>query len=180
MSLYSLRRIRRTAHEALTKSVVRHYHPIQTKGATILVSSLLTPSVSLNPDKQFQCSTASTILSILYDHPTILSEHDQTLHKIEAYNLRLSKAATPGTYFVDIFPWMMHIPERFWLIFVIPYCILTHDLTRFAKWKREGLRQFSEDYAMFKGLLNRVRVDLVRICLNFDAQLTGSIGQWGE
>jgi hypothetical protein len=33
---------------------------------------------------------------------------------------------------------------------------------------------------MFKGLLNRVRVDLVRICLNFDAQLTGSIGQWGE
>ena len=113
--LYSSRRIRRTAHEALTKSVVRHYHPIQTKEATILVSSLLTPSVS-NPDKQFQCSAASTILSIVYDHPTILSEHDQTLQKIEAYNLRVSKAATPGTFFVDIFPWMMHIPERFWLI----------------------------------------------------------------
>jgi hypothetical protein len=32
---------------------------------------------------------------------------------------------------------------------------------------------------MFKGLLNRVRVDLVRIYLNFDAQLIGSIGQWG-
>ena len=35
---------------------------------------------------------------------------------------------------------------------------------------------------MFKGLLNHVRADLVRICLKmaFDAQLTGSIGQWRE
>jgi hypothetical protein len=33
---------------------------------------------------------------------------------------------------------------------------------------------------MFKDLLDRVRADIVRICLNFDAQLTGSIGQWGE
>ena len=123
LCLCSLRRIRRTAHEALTKSVVRRYHPIQTKEATILVSSLLTPSVSLNPDKQFHRSTASTIMSIVYDYPTILSEHDQTLQKIEAYNLRLSKAGMPGSYFVDIFPWMIHIPERFWAFFWLSDCV---------------------------------------------------------
>ena len=33
---------------------------------------------------------------------------------------------------------------------------------RFAKWKRDGQRQFTQDSAMFKGLLDRVRVDLVR------------------
>jgi hypothetical protein len=38
---------------------------------------------------------------------------------------------------------------------------------RFARWKREGLRQFTEDYVVFKGLLNRVRVDLVCTCLKF-------------
>jgi hypothetical protein len=128
LSLYSLRRIRRTAHEALTKSVVRRYHHIQTKEATILVSSLLTPSASLNPDKQFHRSAASTILSIVYDYPTILSDHDPTLQKIEAYNFRLSKAGIPGSYFVDIFPWMIHIPERLWLTFlVISLCKLMYD-----------------------------------------------------
>jgi cytochrome P450 len=109
---YSWRRIRRAIHEALTKRALQCYHPIQTKEATVLVSSLLMPRPDLNPDKQFQRLSASTILSILYDHPTIVSEHDQTLEKIDDYNLRLSKACDPGSYFVNIFPWMRHIPER--------------------------------------------------------------------
>ncbi|SRR5260221_8181319 len=112
MSLYSWRRLRRAAHEALTKTVLQRYYPIQTKEATILVSSLLTPSVSLNPDKQFQRLTASTIMSIVYDHPTIVSEHDHTVKQIEEFNNRISEAALPGAYFVDIFPWMVRIPER--------------------------------------------------------------------
>ncbi|KAI9450255.1 cytochrome P450 [Russula earlei] len=136
------RRLRRAAHEALSKKALRNYHPIQTKEATILVSSLLMPSASLYPDKQFQRFAASTIMSILYDHPTMVSEHDETLKMIEEYTLRLSHSAAPGSNLVDIFPWMMHIPERF------------------AKWKREGGRQFHEDYAMFRGLINRVRVDM--------------------
>ncbi|KAI9450251.1 cytochrome P450 [Russula earlei] len=136
------RRMRRAAHEALTKRAVQSYHPIQTKEATILVSSLLMLSTRLNPDKQFQRLAASTVMSILYDYPTIMSEHDHTLEKIEEYILRLSHAAMPKSYFVNIFHWMIHIPARF------------------AKWKREARRQFNEDYTMFKGLLDRVRVDL--------------------
>lgn len=127
-TLYSWRRMRRAAHEALAKTVLQRYYPIQTKEATILVLSLLTPSVSLNPDKQFQRLTASTIMSIVYDLPTIVSEHDHTVKQIEEFNGRISEAALPGAHFVDIFPWMVHIPERSWFISVIPmYIVLTHD-----------------------------------------------------
>lgn len=164
-SMHSWRRMRRAAHEALTKRVVRNYHPIQTKEATILASSLLSPSDGLGLEKQFHRLAASTILSIVYDYPTLESINDPILEKIEAYNLRISHAVTPGSFYVDFFPWMMYIPERSWIYSSIASRhTLTHNMkqTRFAKWKREGLQQFTRDLAMFKGLLNRVRVDLVR------------------
>jgi hypothetical protein len=107
--------MRRAAHEALTKRVVRNYHPIQMKEATILVSSLLKPSDSLQQDGHLKPLAASTIMSIVYDYPTILSEHDHVLEKIERYNSRLLKSVIVGSYFVDIFPWMKHIPKRSWL-----------------------------------------------------------------
>ena len=146
--LYSWRRIRRATHEALTKRVVQRYHPILMKEATIMVSSLVAPSVSLNPDKQYQRLAASIILSILYDYPTILSEHDHTLEKIDAYNLRLSKAAIPGSYFVDMFPWMIHIPERFWFHF---YCLIAYTDDRPNKICEMETRRFK---AIHRGLCN--------------------------
>jgi hypothetical protein len=106
--------MRRAAHEALTKRVVQNYHPIQMKEVTILVSSLLKPSASLQQDGHLKRLAASTIMSIVYDYPTILSEHDHVLVKIERYNDRFLKSALVGSYFVDIFPWMKHIPERSW------------------------------------------------------------------
>jgi hypothetical protein len=112
--LNSWRRMRRAAHEALTKRAVQTYRPIQTKEATILVSSLLTSSANLKQDGHFKRLAASTIMSIVYDYPTIASEHDHAIEKIEMYNDRLSHALIPGSYLVDIFPWMKHIPERSW------------------------------------------------------------------
>jgi hypothetical protein len=157
--------MRRAAHEALTKRAVQNYHPIQTKEATILASSLLSPSGSdgLGLEKQFHRLAASTILSIVYDYPTLESIDDPILEQIEAYNLRISHAVTPGSFYVDFFPWMMYIPERSRIYFhrLTVYIDARYE-TRFAKWKREGLQQFTKDLAMFKGLLNRVRVDLVR------------------
>jgi len=118
-TLCSWRRMRRAAHEALTKRVVQNYHPIQTKEATILTLSLLSSSSSFNLEKQFHRVTASTILSIVYDYPTLESINDHVLEKIEDYLSRLSYAAMPGNYFVDIFPWMMHIPERSGILSIV-------------------------------------------------------------
>src|SRR5712671_4808516 len=120
--------MRRAAHEALTKRTLQSYRPIQTKEATILVSSLLASSGSLRPDKHFQRFSASTIMSIVYDYPTIVSDHDHTIESIEQYSTRVSTAAVPGSNLVDIFPWMMHIPERSWTFgFSRLWCILTHN-----------------------------------------------------
>jgi hypothetical protein len=80
-----------------------------------LVSSLLNPSANLQLDGHFKRVAASTIMSIVYDYPTILSENDHVLEKIERYNERLAHAARMGSYFVDMFPWMKHIPKRSWL-----------------------------------------------------------------
>ena len=110
--LNSWRRMRRAAHEALTKRAVQNYRPVQMKEATILVSSLLTPSAGLKQDGHFKRSAASTIMSIVYDYPTIVSEHDHAVEGIEKYNDRLSYTMTMGYYLVDIFPWMKHIPAR--------------------------------------------------------------------
>jgi len=102
----------RAAHEALTMRGVQNFHPIQMKEATILVSSFLTPSTDLKQDRHFKRLAASTIMSIVYDYPTIMSEHDHAVEQIERYNDRTSHAVGMGSYFVDIFPWMKHIPER--------------------------------------------------------------------
>jgi len=61
-------------------------------------------------------------MSILYDYPTIMTEHDDAIKGIEEYLLRLGKTLLPGSYLVEIFPWMVHIPERSWL-FSLSRCI---------------------------------------------------------
>ena len=176
--------MRRAAHEALTKKAIQSYHPIQTKEATILVSSLLMPSANLKQDGHFKRLAASTIMSIVYDYPTIFSERDHGVEGIEKFNDRVGYALGMGSYFVDIFPWMKHIPERSSIsfFFVVPYTLTNEATTRFAKWKREGLRTFAEGSEIFRGLLNRVKVDLVRTHLKFipRLQLMDSSGQWGR
>ncbi|KAH9035340.1 cytochrome P450 [Lactarius pseudohatsudake] len=134
------RRTRRAAHEGLTKVAVRDYHPILRKEATILSSALLDDQGDL--EKHFQRFAASSIMSILYDYPTLENNNDETLKRIHMYISRVSKAAAPGAYLVELLPWMMYIPEMF------------------AKWKREGMEHFREHTTMFTGLLNAVRGDI--------------------
>src|SRR5579863_4736187 len=136
--------MRRAAHEALTKRAVQNYYPIQTKEATVLTSSLLSSSASLNLENQFHRLTVSTILSVIYDYPTLESINDPIIETIEDYVLRLSHAIIPGSFYVDIFPWMMHIPKRSYIYSIVWLCILitgARSYKRLAKWKREGLKQ---------------------------------------
>lgn len=138
------RRTRRAAHEGLTKLAIRHYYPILRKEATLLSSAILDNQGLL--EKHFQRFSASAIMSILYDYPTLENEDDQTLKQIHTFIGRLSKATVPGAYLVELLPWMMHIPESF------------------AKWKREGREQFVEHTDMFNALLNAVRGDISKGC----------------
>ncbi|KAI9462874.1 cytochrome P450 [Lactarius psammicola] len=124
------RRNRRAAHEGLTKSAVRDYHTILRKESLLLASALLASPSAL--EKHFQRTAASATLSILYDYPTLENENDKTLKGIHTFIERMSIAAAPGTYLVELMPWMLHIPERF------------------AKWKYEGRRHFEQHNTMFR------------------------------
>ena len=52
-------------------------------------------------------------MSILYDYPTLENEHDEAVTQIHAFADRMSAASAPGAYLVELFPWMIHIPERY-------------------------------------------------------------------
>ena len=119
--------MRRAAHEVLTKRAVQNYYPLQTKEATILASSLISSSAGVDLPKQFHRTGASTIMSIVYDYPTLKSENDPAVKNIEDFMLRICDAMKPGRYLVDIFPWMMYIPERSWIRLMMPIRMLTFD-----------------------------------------------------
>jgi hypothetical protein len=118
----SWRRTRRAAHETLTKVAVRDYHPIFRKEAILLASAIIKNPGDL--DKHIQRSSASATMSILYDYPTLESEHDETLKGIHTFVDRLSAATVPGANLVELFPWMIHIPERYDPI-SYPVCLIT-------------------------------------------------------
>ncbi|KAH8981446.1 cytochrome P450 [Lactarius hatsudake] len=58
--------------------------------------------------------------------------------EILAYAERQSTTSAPGAYLVELFPWMLHIPERF------------------ARWKYEGNRDFTRFNNLFESLFDRV------------------------
>jgi hypothetical protein len=106
--------MRRASHDALTKAAVQHYHHIQTKEANILVTSLLT-----NPDdrkQHFVRAGASLIMAILYDYPTLAPTLDKAIDDVERSVQWSKRTSTIGAFFVDSFPWMLHIPQRYRII----------------------------------------------------------------
>ena len=111
---HSWRRSRRAAHEGLSKSAVRSYHMILRKEGVLLASALLENPRAL--EKLFQRTAASAIMSIVYDYPTLEIENDKNVKDIRVFNERMSKAGAPGAYLVELFPWMVYIPEMYVLV----------------------------------------------------------------
>ena len=152
--------MRRAQQEVLTKAVVRDYHPIFCKEATILAFSILKNPKAL--DQHLKRSSASSTMSILYDYPTIEDEHDKTVTEINMFSERLSAAAAPGAHLVELLPWMIYIPERYAsMLYIVCLKCLSKENTRFATWKREGLEHFRKHTAMFDRCLNTVCDDIV-------------------
>ena len=110
-------------------------------------------------------------MSILYDYPTLETENDKTLKEIHDYIDRISKASTPGAHLVEVFPWMIHIPDRSVLIFISNFSHVSRNGISLAKWKREGKQYFKQHTRMFENLFDNVRHEVVReqsedLCLN--------------
>ncbi len=80
------------------------------KEAVLLASAILKTPDAL--DGHFKRSAASPTMSIIYGYPTLENEHDKTIMEIHAFVDCVSAASTPGAHLVELFPWMIHIPER--------------------------------------------------------------------
>jgi len=149
--------MRRAAQEALTKTAVQRYDPILTKEATNLASALLDNPE--NRDPHFQRAVASTMMSILYDSPTLTPKQDNAVQDI-CRTLNSSLRAMVRTSLVEFFPWMLYVPQRSPLFSAILSMHLTSK-DRFANWKREALKQSAERTERFLRLFNRVKADIV-------------------
>ncbi|KAI0046797.1 cytochrome P450 [Auriscalpium vulgare] len=135
-----LRRMRRAGQESLSRTAVKSFHPLQTKEAVLLLAGLLSDPAARA--KHFRRSSASMVMSVTYDLPSIDSIEDPNLAKIDALIDRLAKATAPGARLVEMFPWIVYIPRRF------------------AKWKRDAEWHHAQDSMLLEGLLHKVRADL--------------------
>jgi hypothetical protein len=107
----SWRGMRKSAEESFTKGSVKQFHEKQTTEAVHLTSEWLAKSAQWN--QHLRRSAASTMLSIVYDHPTITSEQDHhTVDLINDFADRLTSAAYPGAHLAEFFHWMRYIPSR--------------------------------------------------------------------
>ncbi|KAI0030141.1 cytochrome P450 [Vararia minispora EC-137] len=118
------KRVRRAVHEAFRPSAVGNYHAIEAKEAARLAIALTSDAAAAGRSgysRHFVRYTASIVLAITYDRPVHTAEDEDMVVKVERMAQTFARAATPGTYLVDLFPWMLAIPDRF------------------AKWKRDAI-----------------------------------------
>ncbi|KAI9511326.1 cytochrome P450 [Russula earlei] len=136
------RRMRKASHEGFNKGAVKRFYETQTTEAVFLACDLLAEPAKWN--RHFLRAAASTILSVLYKYPSLTSEQDHVVLAITGFADRVTRAAYPGAYLVEFFPWMRYIPSSM------------------AKWKRDAEECFKDGSAMFEGLLHAVEANVAK------------------
>ena len=98
-------------------------------------------------------AAASTILSVVYDIPTVSSADDPTVTRINQFNEIALEYANQGNYLVEFFPWMLYIPSSL------------------AKWKREAREGYHHFTELFEGMVHDVQHRIVRAYLTWSGCL---------
>ncbi|KAI0273355.1 cytochrome P450 [Gloeopeniophorella convolvens] len=137
------RRMRRAAQDSFSKNVVKNYHEIQAREAIFLAHSVLADPVDM--DKHMRRTSASMIMSVVYDLPPIEVDDNPNVAKINKHNERVLATTQPGAHWVEFFPWLKHVPSRF------------------AKWKRTAEQYHQEANTMFHELFSKVQNDVNEI-----------------
>lgn len=114
-------------------------------------------------------ASAATIMGMAYGKVpgSMPEEKKATAENLKAFALGLTEIGRPGSYMVDIFPWLRFIPKRYappsknenfrseWL---------NRARTRFSPWKITAEEKFAKDSALLKSWLDTTRNLLVRPC----------------
>ncbi|PPQ65061.1 hypothetical protein CVT26_015757 [Gymnopilus dilepis] len=123
------RKMRRAAHEGLSARAVQKYEHVEAREAAATVVQILEA-----PERWYdhiKRTSASTILAVLYGWPSVKTEDENLIHRIASVVIRMVKSVVPGTYLVNVFPFLNHLPR--WM----------------ASWKRDGLEWHRRDTEMF-------------------------------
>ncbi|KAF5343067.1 hypothetical protein D9758_011141 [Tetrapyrgos nigripes] len=131
------RKLRKASHEGLNVRASEVYQPSQEKEAAVLVDNMLKDPISW--DDHLKRSAASTILTAVYGMDPIKTKDDPLITRINDLMHRLVRATLPGSFLVDIFPVMKHLPEAI------------------APWKKEGMEWHRKDTVMFQEFMDGVR-----------------------
>ncbi|KAH9980243.1 cytochrome P450 [Lactifluus volemus] len=131
-------RMRKASNELFSKESIERFHENQIAEAVLLVSDSLAKPAQL--EQNFRRSSASTALSVIYGHPTTISEENHIAGLINDFVHCIARAACPGTHLVEVFPWMRFIPSRL------------------AKWKRYAETWHKKISEMFEGLIEPVKI----------------------
>ncbi len=102
--------MRKAANEKLSTSSVKGFHETQMMEAVLQACELLSDPARW--DQHFHRAAASMTLSVVYGYPTLTSEQDDVVEVINDLAKRLFNAAYMGAYWVQIFPWLRHLPSR--------------------------------------------------------------------
>ncbi|KZV74589.1 cytochrome P450 [Peniophora sp. CONT] len=145
-----LRRKRRAIHEGFNKSASMSFHGTLAEDAVRLAVSLEHDPKAFR--KYYYTFSCSVVLAVTYDLPLLGRPEDDTLlSRIEAFAARAKETTAPGAHYVELLPWMKHLPE--WM----------------AKWKRDALITHRETTSFFLELMEdvetRMKQGLARSCL---------------
>ncbi|KAH9958534.1 cytochrome P450 [Lactifluus volemus] len=140
----SWRRMRKASNEWFSKESVKQFHEIQMTEAVILASDSLAKPARL--EQNYRRSSASMVLSVIYGQPPIKSEDNHIVDSdlIDNFLYRLTRAAYPGAYLVEVFPWMRYIPSRL------------------AKWKRNAETGHKKDSEMLESLIEPAKINVAK------------------
>ncbi|CAE6356947.1 unnamed protein product [Rhizoctonia solani] len=104
------RKQRRMSHEVLHKKASEEFWPTMTKQSRRRLQRLLDHPEEYN--EGFKCMAAYTLLSSAYGYEA-LSSNDELVGIVDAANAGLCHSALPGNFFVNVVPWLQHVPS--WL-----------------------------------------------------------------
>ncbi|KZV67278.1 cytochrome P450 [Peniophora sp. CONT] len=134
------RRMRKAAHEALNKVVSQSLNDYQLEEAVVLARNGLQDSAGWF--EHVRSATVSMMLRSMYDESPVSDDYDARVQQISECAVRMSSAAAPGAYWVELMPWMRYIPSIF------------------SPWKRITVEWYRGDNEAFHAYFDRVQKEV--------------------
>ncbi|KAJ7644765.1 cytochrome P450 oxidoreductase [Roridomyces roridus] len=105
------RAMRKLAHHHLgTKVAASQYHEVQETEVKHLVSRLRGTNDSEGLVKNLRITIGAILLRMSHGYTTRTDGNDPIVNLVEVASQDFYQATKPGAWFVDIFPWLKHVP----------------------------------------------------------------------